>query len=151
MDDMDKQILKIMQEGGYCVPQSVSIGRKLGIPPSTVRERIGRMQKDGTVKKMVPLVDPAKIGLPILTYMRIRLRANADAETVVKELLKNPEVEEAYWMIGTWGILLKIRTQDNDAYYELSAKKFAKVEGVAQTEGIRIAKVYKEDVKHSYS
>ena len=71
LDETDIQILEILQEN--CKLNFTQIGIELGIPESTIRYRIERLEKRRIINGYVALINPRKVGLTITAIMMIKI------------------------------------------------------------------------------
>jgi len=71
LDETDIQILEILQEN--CKLNFTQIGNELGIPESTIRYRIERLEKRRIINGYVALINPRKVGLTITAIMMIKI------------------------------------------------------------------------------
>jgi len=147
MDDLDKDILKLLQSGDFCIPQNTKIAGKLGKPISSVRERIKKLREGGIVHKYVPLLDFSLLGWNTTSVVRIKFQQGSDVQKMIGELAEVPGIQEILWTEGEWNLFVKVRTKGEEALQELEKNRFLKMEGIKDFEVVRISKVYKESLE----
>src|SRR5437868_3714762 len=104
MDDISWQILEALQEDAR-VSYS-ELGRRIGMSPPAVAERVRRMEDAGVITGYCAGVNLEKVGYPILAY--IRLNAGEDCQNTGQTIVRNiPEVLECYRVTGTDDYIMK--------------------------------------------
>jgi len=99
------QLLKILQKDA-----SLSIRKlaeKLKMRPSTVHERIKRLQRAGILKRKVWLIDAEKVGRDFVAF--ILLKGKPGNYLTERNILADPRVQEAWGVTGSYDLLLKCR------------------------------------------
>lgn len=112
MDDMDRKILRLLQEDSSI---SVSdIARHVGLSASPCWKRINRMQTDGLIKRQVAVLDADKLGYGLTVFVSIKTgEHSADwLQTFAKTVKAMPEVLEFHRMAGEVDYLLKVVVPD---------------------------------------
>ncbi|MBI4019275.1 MAG: Lrp/AsnC family transcriptional regulator [Candidatus Aenigmarchaeota archaeon] len=111
LDKKDKDILAELQKN--CRQSTRTLGRKLGMPATTVYQRITRMRNRGLIKGFSAILDPEKIGLPTVAMVLVKRYVRKDgkmkSEHIGQALAKLPEVQEAYLVTGEYDALIKVR------------------------------------------
>ena len=101
------------------------ISRKAGVPITTVHNRIKKMCKEGIIKKYTIVLDPKKIGRPILALILInfnyKLLEDKNKEAFAK-ILHIDGVEELFEVTGDYDLILKVRTKDIETLNEVLTK-----------------------------
>ena len=57
-----------------------ALARKVGMSAPAVTERVQRLERDGIITGYRMIIDPAAIGLPVTSYVRIRPGSGAVAQ-----------------------------------------------------------------------
>ncbi|MEM4693087.1 MAG: Lrp/AsnC family transcriptional regulator, partial [Nitrososphaerota archaeon] len=87
------------------------IASKLGLPRTTVQERINKMKKEGVIKRFTVEVDHSKLGKPTTAFILVSFMPGCHLSQ--KELARNisnlPDVEEVHVITGEWDIIVKVR------------------------------------------
>lgn len=119
MKDITPKLIKLFKEG-YCTPQIARIAKKLKEPSTTIHYNIKKLEKEGKIKAYKGVFDYKKIDQGFCAYALIDLYpSKCNPEKLAQELSKNPEIESIDICTGDWELLLKIRTKDQEEYYEL--------------------------------
>ncbi|MCZ6509573.1 MAG: Lrp/AsnC family transcriptional regulator [Alphaproteobacteria bacterium] len=70
MDDMDRRILKILQEDASVSASDVA--RQVGLSSSPCWKRINRMRNDGTIKRQTAILDASRLGFGLTVFVSIK-------------------------------------------------------------------------------
>lgn len=132
MDDIDRKIIKLLSEDAR---RSLSdIGNAVGLAPSSVNERIKRLGASGILKRFTVETDPAAMGLPVLAFIWVALREDADEDLFRSFVSESPHVLECHHVTGAWSYLIKTRfAQPADIEPFLAALKAHRFLGRSET------------------
>jgi Lrp/AsnC family transcriptional regulator, leucine-responsive regulatory protein len=106
MDDTDWHILRELQVDARL--SYSELGRRVGLSSPAVQERVRKMEDYGVIAGYHVEIDLAKVGLPLIGYVRVanmRAEEEADLEIVAKNM---PEVLECHHIIGQDCYIMKI-------------------------------------------
>ena len=116
IDETDRRILQLLQTDASLSVDDISAAVHLS--RNACWRRIKAMEQAGVIRARVALVDPAKVGVPLMAMVLIRTNAH-DAQwmdqfqTALRAL---PEVVGAYRMTGDLDYVLRVRVADVPAY-----------------------------------
>jgi len=133
MKNIGPQLISMFKEG-YCTPQIAKIARKIREPSATIHYNIKKLEKEGAVRTYKAVFDYKKIDEGFCAYLFIKLtsKAGAEPDRITTEFARYEEVESADLLAGEWDMILKVRTKDQDEYYDLLKTVLAR-EGVEKT------------------
>ncbi|HSD57089.1 MAG TPA: AsnC family transcriptional regulator [Methanotrichaceae archaeon] len=95
MDDVDRRLLSAVQDGFPITPRPFqSLGEYTGISESETLERLDRLQKDGLVRRIGPILDMRKLGCSGVLVALAVLENEADLVALVVN--QYPEVSHNY-------------------------------------------------------
>ncbi|MEG1641951.1 MAG: Lrp/AsnC family transcriptional regulator [Synergistaceae bacterium] len=105
LDDIGRQILRILQEDGRI--SFNELGRKVGLSSPAVAERVRRMEEAGIILGYRAIVDHSSVGHPIMAYIRLAIPATnlPQCDELAKAI---PEVLECHHVTGSDGVILKV-------------------------------------------
>jgi Lrp/AsnC family transcriptional regulator len=116
IDETDRGILQVLQTDASLSVDDISAAVHLS--RNACWRRIKALEQAGVIRARVALVDPAKVGVPLMAMVLIRTNAH-DAQwmdqfqTALRAL---PEVVGAYRMTGDLDYVLRVRVADVPAY-----------------------------------
>ena len=116
IDETDRRILQVLQTDASLSVDDISAAVHLS--RNACWRRIKALEQAGVIRARVALVDPAKVGVPLMAMVLIRTNAH-DAQwmdqfqTALRAL---PEVVGAYRMTGDLDYVLRVRVADVPAY-----------------------------------
>lgn len=109
LDEIDWKILELLQENAR-VPYA-ELGRRVGLSTPAASERVRHLEDAGIILAYRAQVDPAKVGYPVLAYIRINVAGEKLAKfvTVVE---KCPEALECHRVTGAESFIVKVAVSD---------------------------------------
>lgn len=130
LDRTDRAILRELQRDGR-LPNNV-LAERVGLSASPCLRQVRLLEEAGIIRQYVALVDPAKIGLPMVIFARIWLTAQDEETTAgfIAAVEKLPEVIECQLMAGDCDFVLRIVTADLDAYRKFQMNDLGRIKGV---------------------
>ena len=110
------------------------LAEAIGLSPSPCLRRTRRLEESGLIGGYVALVDPARMGLGVTAFLRIRLSSQDDTHLALFEeaVARFPEVMECYLMTGEADYQLRVLVPSLEAYENFLRHHLTKVPGVAQ-------------------
>lgn len=133
MKNIRPKLIKLFKRG-YCTPQIAKIAKEIKEPSTTIHYNIKKLEKEGAIKTYKAVFDYKMIdeGFCVYLFIKLTAKAGADPDRIVGELARYEEVESADLLAGEWDIVLKVRTKDQDEYYDLLKSILAR-EGVEKS------------------
>jgi len=132
VDELDLKILTILMENAKI--SYSEIGKRLFVSGGTVHVRMKKMEQAGIVTRHQVVVNYAKLGYDITTFVGIYLRRSVFYEEVVEELKKIPEVVGVHYTTGNYSMFTKIICRDTIHLREVLHDKMQSIRGVQRTE-----------------
>lgn len=116
LDAIDIKLLRLLQEDATLNNKQLSLELHLSI--AAIHERVKKLRANEYIKKTVVLLDRHKLGLGLISFSQVFLKAHTFdvLQEFEKEVVKLPEVMECYQIAGSYDFLLRIVTEDMDAY-----------------------------------
>ncbi|WP_026120617.1 Lrp/AsnC family transcriptional regulator [Nocardiopsis potens] len=105
LDATDRRLLAALQADGRA--GYTELARKVAMSPSSVAERVRRLEEDGVITGYTAVVDPQRIGLPIMALVRLR-HPTANYKPFHDLCAVMPEVLEAHHVTGEDCFVLKV-------------------------------------------
>lgn len=104
-DATDWRILDVLQREGRA--SFAELARAVAMSPSAVTERVRRLEEAGIISGYAAVVDPERLGLPVLAFVRLRY-PNGNYKPFRDLLETTPEVVEAHHVTGDDCFVLKV-------------------------------------------
>ncbi|WLQ32483.1 Lrp/AsnC family transcriptional regulator [Streptomyces castrisilvae] len=104
-DATDWRILDVLQREGRA--SFAELARAVAMSPSAVTERVRRLEEAGIISGYAAVVDPERLGLPVLAFVRLRY-PNGNYKPFHDLLETTPEVVEAHHVTGDDCFVLKV-------------------------------------------
>ncbi|MBN1390243.1 MAG: Lrp/AsnC family transcriptional regulator [Candidatus Thermoplasmatota archaeon] len=104
--DLDAKILKLLKEDAR--RSNVLIARELGVSEGMVRQRIGRMREDGTIRKFT--IETSSRGLKAI--IEINIEVNVHTTLIAQRIRSLPGVEKVYEASGITDIIAFLDVDD---------------------------------------
>jgi len=111
VDSVDEQILTILASNAR-TPIS-EIARQVNLSSAPVARRIGRLERDGTIKGYVAIVDRGRSG-QLEAFTEIRLHGATDTSELSDIVRGVPEVQQFFTIAGDPDALVRIVVSDVD-------------------------------------
>jgi len=132
LDSFDARILDLLQRDASLT--AAEIGDRVGLSQSPCWRRVNRLQEAGYITRRVALVDRRKLGLDVLVYAMVKLTANGRKSLPqFADAIRNyPEVQACYTLLGEMDFLVRIVTEDVQAYERFFYDHLSQVPGVQE-------------------
>ena len=131
LDKKDKDILRSLQEN--CNMSCRDLGKKIGIPSTTVYQRRKALEKAGVITECTAVLDPEKIGVPTTAIVLVDLANPSEPLKVAKKIAEIPEVCEVHVMTGPHDLCVKIRGPNEKVVGREVIHKILSIKGVGKT------------------
>ena len=123
---------------------NAEIGRRVGLAPSAVFERIKKLEERGAVRGYNANIDPAAVDLGLLAFVLVRAEERGGAPRTEAALVAIPEVQEVHHVAGEDCFMLKVRARDTAALNDLLANQIGALESVRSTKTTIVLRTAKE-------
>lgn len=143
LDDKDKAIIELLEKD--CSKSKKQIARRLGIPLTTVHNRIAKLEKAGVICAYRAKIDKRKIGYGIGAYINISVEYETkdySQEETAKKIRQLEGVEYVAIVTGTTDIIAKVQARDTDGLNDFLTRHLRKVPGVDKTTTLVVLKEF---------
>ncbi|MGH7608609.1 MAG: Lrp/AsnC family transcriptional regulator [Candidatus Dormibacteria bacterium] len=106
LDATDVELLRHLQSEPRI--SIAELGRRVGMSPPPVRERVERLELLGVIVGYEAVIDPAALGLPLAAFVQVR-PAPGQLNQVATLARSLPEVVEAHRITGEDCFLLRVQ------------------------------------------
>ncbi len=118
MDEMDRRILRILQED--CSLPVSDVARQVGLSNSPCWKRINRMQNDGIIRRQTAVLDAGRLGFGLTVFVSIKTGEHSSEWLAAfsNDITAMPEVMEVHRMAGEVDYMLKVVVRDMESFDE---------------------------------
>ena len=131
IDELDRKILKIITQSARIPFKDVA--EQCGVSRAAVHQRVQKMFDNGVITGSSYHVQPRMLGYQLCVYIGITMEKASMYNQVITALQQIPEVVEAQYTLGAFGILIKVFAHDNEHLLTLLNTKIQAIPGVADT------------------
>lgn len=116
LDAADRRLLRIIQRDAS--RSAEEIGAQCGMSASTALRRLKRLRAAGVIRSEAAVLDPVKVGRPLLLIMGVRLEREDAAiiQNFLDRVIADPAVMQCYFVTGSSDYILHISARDMDEY-----------------------------------
>lgn len=106
LDDVSWQLLCALQENARL--SFAELGRRVGLSPPAVAERVQRLEEAGVITGYHAQVDPGRVGLPITAFIRMSCTTGDGCAHMAGVARGIPEVLEYHRLTGSDSGIMKV-------------------------------------------
>jgi len=149
MDAIDRSIVTTLQKQGRIT--NVELARMNDLAPSSMLERVRRLEEKGIIKGYRAVLDPKEVGFQIQALVMLSLDHHQERgiERFESGVLDVPEVKACYHITGRYDYLLHVAARDIEHLGALVKHKIAAIGGVEKQETFLVLSTVKEDDGYS--
>lgn len=129
LDRIDLLLLSALQAEGRL--RLEDLARRVELAPSSVHDRLRRLQRDGVIRRWTIEVSPEALGLSVLAM--IGVQASRPCSEFVGALEQIHEIEECHSVAGQLSVMLKVRVANTEHLLDL-IERLRRIPGVDGTE-----------------
>lgn len=145
LDSIDLKILGLLQEDAR--RSNAEIGRRVGLVPSAIFQRLRKLEKKGIIEGYEPRLDPATIGLSLTAFVYVKTDEPIGSRDTALQLAKLSEVQELHHIAGEDCYLVKVRVPDTAALGLFLRAKVGVIDSVESTRTTIVLESIKETGK----
>ena len=145
IDKIDRRILAILQGDGRIA--NVELAERIGLSPTSIGERLKRLQREGFIEGYGARLNPHRLGLGLLVFVEVLLdKTTPDIfERFARAVQNAPEVLECHMVAGGFDYLVKARLSDMTAYRKFLGERLLALPGVKETRTYAVMEEVKRD------
>jgi len=135
MDDIDKQILKNLQQNARITISDLSSEISLSMP--AISERLKKLEASGVIKQYTVILEPTLLNKHLMALMLLRFDKPCNGDTFSEFVKNESEIKECFYITGDYDYSLKILTE-NTRTLELLLTRIKNQPGIVKTQTIVI-------------
>jgi DNA-binding Lrp family transcriptional regulator len=128
LDQTDLTLVEAVQRDA--AQRLEDLARLVHLAPSSVHERLRRLERDGVIRRWTIQLDATAVGLGVLAYVGIR--SSRPCSELTRLLEPIAAIEESHSVAGELSLLLKVRVATTQALLEL-VERLRQIPGVEGT------------------
>jgi len=134
MDSKDYEIIDSLRKDAS--KPLVKLAKDLDMPRATLQDRVRRLVKDGVIRKFTVVLDFAKLGKPITSFVMVSFSPipRLSQRELAREIAAIENVQEVHLISGQWDILVKVRAERVEDVGKLVIDRIRMMRGVSRTE-----------------
>lgn len=109
LSTIDIQIIKILKKNSRA--SFAEIGRKIALSPSSVRERIQKLEDLGVIKSYSIKLNHAMMGNGLEVFIMLKI-FDGKLQYILSEITTYPEVLEVFRITGPYNIHMRVALRD---------------------------------------
>lgn len=122
IDDMNRKILRLLMTDGKMTYNEVA--QRMRRSPSTIRDRIRRLEDEGVILGYVAIVSAERMGMKVEGILLANLAVGMSADKL-KSLVKVAGVLEVLQVTGRRRIMVRLNAPDNRSLEETIEREIA--------------------------
>lgn len=103
IEELDRKILNVLNRDARMSFRLIA--KELRISPTTLYNRVKKLERSGVLKGYIPLINKESVGYDLMAIISLRVRQEKDSE-VQKAIAKFPQVGAVYEVTGDWDLIL---------------------------------------------
>lgn len=145
MDALDRKILAELQQDGRLTV--TELGQRVGLTVSPTHRRLKDLEASGAITGYRATVDPRALGLGFeaLVFVTMGQEDRATLLAFEAEVEQMPNVLQAQRLFGDPDYLLRVRTEDLEAYARLQDDVLSSLPGVQRLTSTLVLKTFVAD------
>ena len=142
LDEIDKQILRILQEDARTSYREIQ--EQLGISIGTIHNRISKLKENGIIEGYTLRLNNKKLGYKLTFLIRINIDGK-HTEEILEDLKNIPEVCSVFHTTGEQSAALICRFQESDQVHDF-IRRLNSREYIIRTVSNMVLKEYKNTI-----
>lgn len=144
LDAKDISILALLQQNARMTVKEIA--DKIHLSTTPVHERIKRLESSGVIKQYATLVDHTKVkkGLIAICYVSLKEHSKTAGTKFIKAINAMTEVIECYNISGEFDFMLKVMSEDMNAYHDFHVNKLSNIENMGHVQSVFVIGIIKQ-------
>jgi Lrp/AsnC family leucine-responsive transcriptional regulator len=108
-DQLDLEILVALQADARAT--FADVARQVGLSPSSVHERVRKLERSGVIRGYRAVVDPESVGLFVTALISVMPLDPTQPDDLPDRVMEFEEIEDCFSVAGAENYILKARTR----------------------------------------
>ncbi len=130
MDAIDRKVLAALEQDARLT--YAEIAASVGLAPSSVHDRVRKMERAGVIKAYRAELDRDQTGFPITALVSLTLQPSS-ASAIPAKVAELPFVESCYSVAGDYSYVLVVRTPSTNELEQLLDDLRGKLEVITRS------------------
>jgi Lrp/AsnC family transcriptional regulator, leucine-responsive regulatory protein len=117
LDEIDLRLIRELEERART--SYSELGRRVGLTPPAVADRVRRLEESGVIRGYRADVDLSRIGFPITAFVRMRAAGDLQCQELGARMVGIPEVIECHRVTGEDSYIARVAVRSVDHLEEL--------------------------------
>lgn len=140
IDDLDRQILKYLQEDGRI--SYVTLANQLNVSEGTIRKRVKKLEENN-ILQIVGVTDPFKVGLDTVAFLWLEVQ-RGQVNNVIEKLKEVVSIRYLAVTTGSYDLIAMVVLPNREELIKLLNEQVPSIEGIISTETSIILQIYKQ-------
>jgi DNA-binding Lrp family transcriptional regulator len=122
VDRLDRKILRRYQANTRVAAETIAT--EVGLSTAAVQRRLRRMRQSGVIRQETAVLDPRAVGLAVTCVVAVELlrETGSGIQRFKAKIARYPEVQQCYYVTGTYDFMLVVLAADMQAYEAFTRK-----------------------------
>jgi Lrp/AsnC family transcriptional regulator, leucine-responsive regulatory protein len=117
LDQRDLEILAVLQQDARAT--YADVGARVGLSPSSVHQRVRKLEESGVIRGYRAVVDPEALGLYVTALVSVMPLDPKQPDDLPDRVLELAEIEDCFSVAGDENYILKVRTRTTSELEDL--------------------------------
>ncbi|NLM26107.1 MAG: Lrp/AsnC family transcriptional regulator [Firmicutes bacterium] len=140
IDDLDRQILKYLQEDGRI--SYVTLANQLNVSEGTIRKRVKKLEENN-ILQIVGVTDPFKVGLDTVAFLWLEVQ-RGQVNNVIEKLKEVVSIRYLAVTTGSYDLVAMVVLPNREELIKLLNEQVPSIEGIISTETSIILQIHKQ-------
>lgn len=130
IDPLDHRILHILRQDADL--SNHALAARVGLSPSACLRRVARLKESGVIRRIVAVLDPARMARPLTAIVTIEFAQHTAAlrQAFARRVHDEAAVSQCHMVTGQVSAILTAHLRDMDEYLALAERLFDRDENV---------------------
>ena len=112
LDDMDKNILRILQNDAKASLRDIE--KQIGLSTTAIRARLKRLTESKLIKKYMAIIDCSQLGYREMVIASLRVNSKQPLDVIKQKIENMMNIKYAYIVTGEYPLVLLFKCLDHD-------------------------------------